>query len=156
VKGEQKMSDESTCPVTGKSSKQVAGSGTSNRDWWPNQLNLHILHQHSVKSNPLGEDFNYAEEFRKLDLAAVKKDLKTLLTDSQEWWPADWGHYGGLMIRMAWHSAGTYRMGDGRGGAGSGSQRPSTAGPTTSTSTRRAASSGRSNRNMAGKSPGPT
>ena len=117
------MSDESTCPVTGKSSKQVAGSGTSNRDWWPNQLNLHILHQHSVKSNPLGEDFNYAEEFRKLDLAAVKKDLKTLLTDSQEWWPADWGHYGGLMIRMAWHSAGTYRMGDGRGGAGSGSQR---------------------------------
>jgi catalase-peroxidase len=117
------MSDESTCPVTGKSSKQVAGSGTSNRDWWPNQLNLHILHQHSVKSNPLGEDFNYAEEFKKLDLAAVKKDLKTLLTDSQEWWPADWGHYGGLMIRMAWHSAGTYRMGDGRGGAGSGSQR---------------------------------
>jgi catalase-peroxidase len=116
------MSDESTCPVTGKSSKQVGG-GTSNRDWWPNQLNLHILHQHSVKSNPLGEDFNYAEEFRKLDLAAVKKDLKALLTDSQEWWPADWGHYGGLMIRMAWHSAGTYRMGDGRGGAGSGSQR---------------------------------
>jgi catalase-peroxidase len=117
------MSEESKCPVTGKSSKQVAGGGTSNRDWWPNQLNLHILHQHSVKSNPLGEDFNYAEEFKKLDLAAVKKDLKALLTDSQDWWPADWGHYGGLMIRMAWHSAGTYRMGDGRGGAGSGSQR---------------------------------
>jgi catalase-peroxidase len=104
-------------------SKQVAGGGTSNRDWWPNQLNLKILHQHSSKSNPMGEDFNYAEEFKKLDLAAVKKDLYALMTDSQEWWPADWGHYGGLFIRMAWHSAGTYRMGDGRGGAGSGSQR---------------------------------
>ncbi|MDY0384982.1 catalase/peroxidase HPI [Trichlorobacter sp.] len=117
------MSNESKCPVTGKSSRQVAGGGRSNRDWWPNQLNLHILHQHSAKSNPMGEDFNYREEFKKLDLAAIKKDLCTLMTDSQEWWPADWGHYGGLMIRMAWHSAGTYRMGDGRGGAGSGSQR---------------------------------
>ncbi|MDK9718006.1 MAG: catalase/peroxidase HPI [Trichlorobacter sp.] len=117
------MSDNSKCPVTGKSSSQVAGGGTSNRDWWPNQLNLHILHQHSAKSNPLGEEFNYAEEFKKLDLAAIKKDLYALMTDSQDWWPADWGHYGGLMIRMAWHSAGTYRMGDGRGGAGSGSQR---------------------------------
>jgi catalase-peroxidase len=95
----------------------------STRDWWPNQLNLHILHQHSAKSNPLGEDFNYAEEFKKLDLAALKKDLYALMTDSQEWWPADWGHYGGLFIRMAWHSAGTYRMGDGRGGGGSGNQR---------------------------------
>ncbi|MDX9823101.1 MAG: catalase/peroxidase HPI, partial [Syntrophales bacterium] len=101
----------------------AAGSGTSNRDWWPNQLNLRVLHQHSAKCNPMGEDFNYAEEFRKLDLAAVKKDLFALMTSSQEWWPADWGHYGGLFIRMAWHSAGTYRMGDGRGGAGSGSQR---------------------------------
>ena len=117
------MSDESKCPVTGKSSRQVAGGGRSNRDWWPNQLNLHILHQHSAKSNPMGEDFNYREEFKKLDLAAIKKDLYALMTNSQEWWPADWGHYGGLMIRMAWHSAGTYRMGDGRGGAGSGSQR---------------------------------
>ena len=97
--------------------------GTSNRDWWPNQLDLHVLHQHSSLSNPMGEEFNYAEEFKKLDLEALKKDLYALMTDSQDWWPADWGHYGGLFIRMAWHSAGTYRMGDGRGGAGSGSQR---------------------------------
>ncbi len=114
---------EGRCPITGRSSRQVAGGGTSNRDWWPNQLNLHILHQHSDKSNPMGKEFDYREEFKKLDLAAIKKDLYALMTNSQEWWPADWGHYGGLMIRMAWHSAGTYRMGDGRGGAGSGSQR---------------------------------
>jgi len=101
----------------------TAGGGMSIRDWWPNQLNLRILHQHSSKSNPMGEDFNYAEEFKTLDLAAVKKDLYALMTDSQDWWPADYGHYGGLFIRMAWHSAGTYRIGDGRGGAGSGSQR---------------------------------
>ncbi len=117
------MSDESKCPVTGKSSKQIAGGGTSNRDWWPNQLNLNILHQHSSLSNPLGEEFNYAEEFKSLDLDALKQDLYALMTDSQDWWPADYGHYGGLFIRMAWHSAGTYRTGDGRGGAGSGSQR---------------------------------
>ncbi len=100
-----------------------AGRGTSNRDWWPNQLRLGILHQHSSKSNPMGEDFNYAEEFKSLDLAAVKKDLLALMTDSQDWWPADYGHYGPLFIRMAWHSAGTYRISDGRGGTGGGNQR---------------------------------
>jgi catalase-peroxidase len=113
------MSEESKCPVH----HHAAGGGTTNQDWWPNQLNLDILHQHSAKSNPMGEDFNYAEEFKKLDLKALKKDLRELMTQSQDWWPADWGHYGGLFIRMAWHSAGTYRTGDGRGGAGNGSQR---------------------------------
>ena len=117
------MNNESKCPVTGRTSKKVAGGGTSNRDWWPNQLNLNILHQHSPLSNPMGEAFNYAEEFKSLDLDALKKDIIELMTDSQDWWPADYGHYGGLMIRMAWHSAGTYRTGDGRGGASSGSQR---------------------------------
>ncbi len=117
------MAEESKCPVTGKVSNPIAGGGTSNRDWWPNQLNLRILHQHDKKSNPMGEDFNYAEEFKKLDLKAIKKDLYALMTDSQDWWPADYGHYGGLFIRMAWHSAGTYRMGDGRGGGGTGNQR---------------------------------
>jgi catalase-peroxidase len=116
-------SEESKCPVTGATRKPVSGGGTSNRDWWPNQLNLRILHQNSPLSNPMGKGFNYAEEFKKLDLEALKKDLYALMTDSQEWWPADYGHYGGLFIRMAWHSAGTYRMGDGRGGAGSGNQR---------------------------------
>jgi len=101
----------------------TAGGGTSNRDWWPNQLRLDILRQHSSKSDPMGEDFNYTKEFKSLDLDAVKKDLHALMTDSQDWWPADYGHYGGLFIRMAWHSAGTYRTGDGRGGGGTGSQR---------------------------------
>ncbi len=117
------MSDGGQCPVTGQKSSQVAGSGTSNRDWWPNQINLHILHQHSPLSNPMEEDFDYASAFNSLDLNAIKQDLYRLMTDSQPWWPADYGHYGGLMIRMAWHSAGTYRMGDGRGGAGTGNQR---------------------------------
>ena len=117
------MNEDSKCPVTGVANKPTAGGGMSNRDWWPNQLNLKILHQNSYLSNPMGETFNYAEEFKKLDLEALKKDLYALMTDSQDWWPADYGHYGGLFIRMAWHSAGTYRTGDGRGGASSGTQR---------------------------------
>ena len=111
------------CPVMHGSRANVTTSGTSNPDWWPNQLNLKILHHHSSMSDPMGETFNYAEEFKSLDLDAIKKDLYALMTDSQDWWPADYGHYGGLFVRMAWHSAGTYRTSDGRGGAGTGNQR---------------------------------
>ncbi|WP_316753159.1 catalase/peroxidase HPI [Pedobacter gandavensis] len=121
---EKESNDISKCPFHNGSMKHnVAGGGTRNHDWWPNQLKLSVLRQHSPLSNPMGEDFNYAEAFNSLDLAAVKKDLHELMTDSQEWWPADFGHYGGLFIRMAWHSAGTYRVGDGRGGAGAALQR---------------------------------
>ena len=116
------MNEISKCPMQGVRAHVTFG-GSSNRDWWPNQLNLKILHQHSALSNPMGPAFDYGKEVEKLDVEALKKDLKALMTNSQEWWPADYGHYGGLFIRMAWHSAGTYRTGDGRGGAGSGSQR---------------------------------
>jgi catalase-peroxidase len=117
AKQEQHVSTEAKCPFTG------ASSAHTNRDWWPNQLNLQVLHQHSTLSNPMGEGFDYAKEFKSLDLNAVIKDLHAVMTDSQDWWPADFGHYGPLFIRMAWHSAGTYRIGDGRGGAGAGQQR---------------------------------
>jgi catalase-peroxidase len=119
---ENPSNDMSKCPIHG-AKHSVAGSGTRNRDWWPNQLKLNILRQHSSLSNPMGGNFNYAEEFKSLDLEAVKKDLHALMTDSQDWWPADFGHYGPFFIRMAWHSAGTYRTGDGRGGAGAGQMR---------------------------------
>lgn len=117
------MGEHGKCPVTGMTKGNKFKDGTTNKDWWPNQLNLKMLHQNPLSRNPMGENFNYAEEFKSLDLEAIKKDLYDLMTDSQDWWPADYGHYGPLFIRMAWHSAGTYRMGDGRGGAGSGSQR---------------------------------
>ncbi len=117
------VNGESKCPFMGGALKQTAGSGTRNPDWWPNQLKLNILRQHSSLTNPMGEEFDYAEEFKSLDYFALKEDLKALMTDSQDWWPADYGHYGPFFIRMAWHSAGTYRIADGRGGAGSGTQR---------------------------------
>ncbi len=117
------MSNEQKCPFTGTHGTKAVAGAQSNHAWWPKQLNLNILHQHSPASNPLGPEFDYAKEFSKLDYAALKKDLHALMTDSQDWWPADWGHYGGLFIRMAWHSAGTYRIADGRGGGGTGNQR---------------------------------
>ncbi len=117
------MNAESKCPFSGGALRGSAGGGPRNRDWWPNALNLNILRQHSELVDPTDKEYNYAEEFQSLDLSAIKKDLEDLMTDSQDWWPADYGHYGPFMIRMAWHSAGTYRVGDGRGGAGAGTQR---------------------------------
>ena len=123
-KGNNNMNgDASQCPFLSGTQKKPAGGGTSNRDWWPNELKLNILRQHGAKSNPMGEDFDYAEAFKSVDFATLKQEVIDLMTDSQDWWPADYGHYGPFMIRMAWHSAGTYRVGDGRGGAGSGTQR---------------------------------
>ncbi|MAK36607.1 MAG: catalase-peroxidase, partial [Flavobacteriaceae bacterium] len=115
--------DASKCPYFGGIQNQTAGGGTTNQKWWPNRLNLNVLRQHTEKSNPMGSKFDYAKEFKSLDLEALKKDLTHLMTDSQDWWPADFGHYGGLFIRMAWHSAGTYRVTDGRGGGNTGNQR---------------------------------
>ncbi|MFN9113519.1 MAG: peroxidase family protein, partial [Bacteroidota bacterium] len=115
--------EQSKCPFSGGSLKKSAGGGTGNRDWWPNQLKLNILRQHSSLSNPMDKGFDYAAAFQSLDLAEVKKDILKVMTDSKDWWPADYGHYGPFFIRMAWHSAGTYRIADGRGGAGSGTLR---------------------------------
>ncbi|MEM7238668.1 MAG: peroxidase family protein, partial [Pseudomonadota bacterium] len=117
------MDGDIKCPVLGGSHQQSATGSVANLHWWPNQLNLKILHQNSSLSDPMGEGFDYADAFRSLDLDALKQDLYDLMTDSQEWWPADYGHYGGLFIRMAWHAAGTYRIHDGRGGGGTGAQR---------------------------------
>ncbi|MCC6474876.1 MAG: catalase-peroxidase, partial [Burkholderiales bacterium] len=117
------MSSEAKCPFAATHGARTTAAARSNRDWWPNRLNVRILSLHSEKVDPMGRKFDYAAEFKKLDLAAVKEDLCALMTSSQPWWPADWGHYGGLFIRMAWHSAGTYRISDGRGGAGTGNQR---------------------------------
>ena len=117
------MDVESRCPVMHGANTKNNGEGTTNRDWWPNQLDISILHQHDEKSNPMGKDYNYRDHFKNIDYDALKKDLNNLMTDSQDWWPADYGHYGPFFIRMTWHAAGTYRTADGRGGGGTGAQR---------------------------------
>jgi catalase-peroxidase len=117
------MSSDTKCPFSGGAGSHTLSGAATNAGWWPKQLNLKMLHQQSAKSNPMGEVFNYAEEFKTLDLDAVVKDLHALMTDSQDWWPADYGHYGPFFVRMTWHAAGTYRIADGRGGAGTGAQR---------------------------------
>ena len=151
---------EGKCPVTGMTRRAIAGGGTSNKDWWPNQLNLKILHQNSKLSNPMDSDFNYAEEFKKLDLKAVKKDLYALMTDSQDWWPADYGHYGPLFIRMAWHSASAptvWGMGAGVRAAARSALRRSNSWPDNVKSwIRRAVCSGPLNRNTERRYPGRT
>lgn len=148
------MTTEAKCPFN----HSVVGAGTTNRDWWPKQLRVDLLNQHSARSNPLAASFNYAEAFKRLDLQALKQELRALMIDSQDWWPADFGHYGPLFVRMAWHSAGTYRTGDGRGGGGAGNSasRHSTAGRTTSAWTRHAACCGRSSKSTGRRFPGPT
>ena len=144
------MNVETKCPVVGASARKVNVGSFANQHWWPNQLNLKILGQGGPGSNPVGQDFNYAKEFTNLDLDAVRTDLINLMTDSKTWWPADYGHYGPFFIRMAWHSAGTYRTGDGRGGAGAGTLRfaPLTVGLTMGTSIKRVDYSGQLNKNM--------
>lgn len=145
---ENKTKPAGKCPVMHGGN---TATGSSNTDWWPNALNLDILHQHDTKTNPLGSDFSYRDALKTLDVDALKKDLHALMTDSQEWWPADWGHYGGLMIRMARHSAGTYRTADGRGGGGTGNQRfaPLNSGRITSALIKRVVYCGQSRKNTA-------
>jgi catalase-peroxidase len=150
------MSNQAKCPFPHAASQNATAAAPSNAHWWPKQLKLGILHQHAPASNPMGATLTTQQNSKSLDLDAVVQDLHALMTDSQDWWPADWGHYGGLMVRMAWHAAGTYRVTDGRGGAGTGNQRlpRSTAGPTTATWTRHAACSGPSNKSTAASSRG--